>query len=154
MNTLFGDMAKRVEAFDPNREAIIAAKSAEDEIIEFNVEDQLYDRGIDSAGLSLGEYRKKTKVLKGIKSAAGLGDGKVSNMTLRDTGDFHKSFKVKYGNDRFEIEATDPKTPEIIDSFGITGENILGLTDENLQRVKDDYIRPGMQQAFRNKILI
>lgn len=151
MSTLFGDMAKRVEAFDPNREAIIAAVPAKAEIIDYNVEDQLYERGIGSKGKSIGDYQPYTKERKQIKSSLGIGDGRIDHVTLRDEGDFQRSFDVKFKEYEFEIVATDDKTEKLQQNWG---DDILGLTDENLQRVKDDYIRPGMQQAFRNKILI
>lgn len=150
MNTLFGDMAKRVAQFNPEKEAIIATKSAKDEIIDFNVEDQLYEEGINNKGQSLGEYQPYTKEKKQIKSAAGVGDGKISNVTLRDEGRFHRSFKVKYSKDRFELTATDKKTEKLKKHWG---DDIFGLTDENLKKLIDNDIRPSMQAAFRAKIL-
>lgn len=151
MNTLFGDMAKRVAAFDPYKEAILAAVPAKAEIIDFNVEDQLYEQGIGSRGKSIGAYQPYTIERKEIKSALGVGDGKISNVTLRDAGDFHSSFDVEFRDTEFEIIARDPKTAKLQQNWG---EDILGLTEQNLQKVKDDYIRPNMQAAFRAKILI
>lgn len=145
MNTLFGDMAKRVEAFDPYEEAIIATKEAEAEIIDFNVEDQLYERGIDSRGKSLGEYANFTKEKKEQEGKP------FDRVTLRDEGDFHRSFNVKFGVDRFQIEASDSKTEDLQQDWG---DEILGLTDQNLDHIKNDFIRPNMQKAFRAKILI
>ncbi len=151
MNTLFGDMAKRVEAFDPNKEAILAAVPAKAEIIDFNVEDQLYEEGIGSKGKSIGRYQPYTLQRKEAKQALGIGDGKTSNVTLRDQGDFHSSFDVEFRENEFEIIARDPKTDKLKQGWG---EDILGLTEQNLQKVKDDFIRPNMQRAFRAKILI
>lgn len=151
MNTLFGDLAKRVAAFDPYKEAIKAAIPAKAEIIDYNVEDQLYELGIGSKGKSIGYYEPYTKERKELKSSLGIGDGKISNVTLRDEGDFHSSFDVEFRENEFEIVANDPKTETLQYNWG---EDILGLTDQNLQKVKDDYIRPNMQTAFRAKILI
>lgn len=151
MNTLFGDLAKRVAAFDPYKEAIKAAIPAKAEIIDYNVEDQLYELGIDNRNKSIGDYEPYTKERKQLKRDLGIGDGRISNVTLRDEGEFHKSFDVEFRDNEFEIVAHDPKTEKLQENWG---EEILGLTDQNLQKVKDDYIRPNMQAAFRAKILI
>jgi hypothetical protein len=140
MNTLFGDMAANLSAFNPEEEAIIATKRAEAEIIDFNVEDQLYEKGINSQGKSIGDYQPFTIAKK-------EGEGKrTSNVTLRDEGDFHSSFKVKYGKDRFEITASDPKTEKLQKNWG---KDILGLTTENLQHIKDDFILPHLRSKLR-----
>jgi hypothetical protein len=49
-------------------------------------------------------------------------------VTLKDTGDFHKSFTVKASSDSFVINATDPKTNKIQRKYG---DKILGLSEEN-----------------------
>lgn len=140
MNTLFGDMAVALAAFNPEEEAIIAAKQAEAEIIDFNVEDQLYERGINAQGKSIGDYQPYTVEKK-------QAEGKpYDRVTLRDEGDFHSSFKVKYGKDRFEITASDPKTEKLQKNWG---GDILGLTEQNINHLKDDFVFPHLSNKLR-----
>ena len=49
-------------------------------------------------------------------------------VTLRDTGDFYKSFTVKANANSFVINATDSKTNKLQKKYG---DKILGLSDEN-----------------------
>ena len=99
-------------------------KEVQDEIIRMNTQDQLYDDGIDSLSDSLGDYTPYTVMLKKQKGQ------KTSNITLKDTGAFYKSFKVKVIPSGFEIIADDESDYDfpLTDSFGI---DILGLTEEN-----------------------
>ena len=49
-------------------------------------------------------------------------------VTLKDTGDFYKSFTVKANADSFVINATDSKTNKLQKKYG---DKILGLSEEN-----------------------
>lgn len=116
--------------------SILLDKGFQRFIISLNQNEQLFDEGIDALGKSLGEYSDFTKELK-------KADGqRFDHITLLDTGDFYKSFKIKVENGGFLIEA-DPQKEDsnLFDDFG---KDILGLTDENLQIVID---------AIREKIL-
>lgn len=150
MNTLFGDLAKRVAAFDPYKETIIAAKLAEDDIIAENIS-ALYDSGQRADGTELGDYSKWTAARKEA-------DGeRFDHVTLRDTGRFYASMKVKFDEKSFRITADDKK---VNDDGGVTyltdewGDEILGLRDEVLDSIIHNTIKPNMQAAFRAKILI
>ena len=68
------------------------------------------------------EYSRTTISIK--KSKNQISD----RVTLRDTGDFYKSFKLKAENDSFSISATDSKTNKLQKKYGT---KILGLSEES-----------------------
>ena len=108
-------------------------------IIEMNTQDQLYAKGIDSKGVSLkaigGDYAYVTKDIKSYFNQP------IDRITLKDTGEFYESFNVKVTSSEVIIEADTMKDEDLRVRWG---NDILGLTDENLQRLidfaKDRYI--------------
>lgn len=122
----FKDIQKNINKF--------IAKSVNDNanvIIDNIVEDQMYDKGEDGLGRSLGEYSNFTKEFK-TTIAGQLGrDTKVDHITLRDTGAFHESINIKQTSKGIEI-ISDPIKDDgtnLLDEFG---EEILFLSDDNL----------------------
>lgn len=101
-------------------------------IIELNTIDQLYDEGIDSKSISLGNYAPFTireKISKGQPT---------DRVTLKDTGDFYKSFDVKVlGNGDVEIVADTIKYgfDGAMDLTDIYGDDILGLSADSLDKL-------------------
>jgi len=106
--------------------AILRDKKVQVYILNLNRYEQLYDFGIDANGKSLGEYSAKTIIIKEAKNQP------FDHVTLKDTGDFYKSFKLIIGANEFEIDANTEKDDK--DLAEVYGE-ILGLTDENVQIV-------------------
>ena len=110
-------------------ENILKDKGFQRFIIDLNTEGQLFEKGIDSLGVSLGEYSDFTKAVKRIK-----GD-RIDHITLLDTEEFYKSFAIKVQNGGFLIVADGQKEDtNLLERYG---KEILGLTDENLQIVID-----------------
>lgn len=103
-------------------------------IISANTNEQLYDDGVDSEGKTLGPYSKYTQM---VKQAEGV---EYKHVTLKDTGAFYKSFRVYLdANDDVEIDANTIKDGvDLIEKYGI---DILGLTEENLGRLRSLCIR-------------
>lgn len=102
-------------------------------IISLNTQSQLYDDGIDSRGIKLedigGAYSEYTKMLKEAKGQP------IDRVTLRDTGEFHESFRVNLVGGDIKITAKTLK--DDTDLLKEWGPDILGLTDENLQLLID-----------------
>lgn len=100
-------------------------------IIKLNTEgertSQLYMLGEDSEGRSLGNYSPVTVEYK--LSPDNLGDSKVSHITLKDTGEFYESFRVRPMKKGFKITANPNKDDTNL--FQEYGEEIVGLNDEN-----------------------
>lgn len=100
-----------------------------EEIIQLNTIDQLFDRGVDSLNRSLGDYSPFTVEEKKRKGQ------KYTNITLKDDGDFYKSFKVEVTATEIRISANPIKDDNnLFDDFG---SEIVGLTDQNTLRICD-----------------
>lgn len=115
--------------------------SIQQDIIFLNQE-QMYEKGIDSKGESLGEYSNFTigkKIEKGQR---------YDHVTLKDTGDFYNSMKFKNGKDGFTISANMVKPDTNLETIF---PNALGLTDESLQEIKD-LVLPRFKEAVLEAI--
>ena len=76
-----------------------AIKRVAPEIARLNTEKQLYQRGVDVRGQPLTPpYTARTKVIKARKGQP------INRVTLRDTGELHKSIKVEPKDDAIYIE--------------------------------------------------
>lgn len=109
-------------------------------------QDQLFEKGEDGLGRSLGEYSNFTKNFK-TTIAGQLGRStRIKNITLRDTGDFHKSVKVKLTRQGILIDSQPQKEDtNLIDEFG---EEILFVNDDNL----NNFIRPHLLDDLKKDI--
>ena len=136
-----------------DRGAIINAevKDHERELIVMNTQDQLFNRGVNSEGAHiLPDYAPSTIIKKGKKGLP------ADRVTLYDTGDWHKSFKIEYGKDFIEITAP----PSMKKGWDLTqglikryGELIFGLTPENLEKTRS-ILTPGIIKRIREQILL
>jgi len=96
-------------------------------VIKLNTIDQLFDRGVDSLNKSLGEYSGFTVEEKKRKGQ------KYTNITLKDSGAFYKTFKIEVTKNEIIINANPIKDDDnLFDNFGM---QIVGLTDQNTLRV-------------------
>lgn len=111
-------------------------------ILEMNVDDQLYN-GIDANGEEMfPPYAESTKRKKRKK-----GDP-VDRVTLLDEGVFYDSFFIEFGSDQFTILSDDNKQVYLIGKYG---EDIFGLTKENLKRLTD-LIEPEYLLEFQKRV--
>lgn len=111
-------------------------------IIDMNVEDQLFEKGINRNGIEIASYAPYSPLTIELKRLKGQPTGRV---TLRDEGDFHYSFFVEYSSEGFEVKAGDFKTKFLTDNYGA---EILGLTDENVKDLAMNYIAPEIIKLF------
>ena len=109
-------------------------------ITDLVTENQLYDKGIDGDGDSLGSYAPLTIQIKREKGQP------TDRVTLRDERDFHNSFRVETDSIQFTIKADDWKAPVLISYWG---EKLLALTDENLEYFAREYIIPYLTDKIR-----
>lgn len=115
-------------------------------IIELNVEKQLFEEGVNNSGTDISSYMPYHPLTLKYKF---LKRQPYDRITLRDSGDFHRSFKIIADDVEFLIFADDWKTSELLDKYGA---NILGLTDENLQIVVWEYIYPAILSKLKQMI--
>ncbi len=114
-------------------------------IVKMNTEDQLYNEGIDKYGVKLKDYRPRTKQIKQFEKSPAQ---PVDRTTLRDTGDFHKSYFLKLFSDSFQIESDDEKRDKLFQKYG---SGIFGLTQDNM-RVLRNILKLEVLQQIRKRI--
>jgi hypothetical protein len=101
-------------------------------IIELNTQDQLFKKGVDSKGLTLGVYAPFTIEIKKSKGQP------TNHITLKDTGDVYKTWMVTTLNGDIIITANFIKDGEDIIEKNRLSEDVVGLIDENLQKIIDE----------------
>lgn len=122
-----------------------ALEQNQQKVVEANVE-QLYKYGINSLGIRIDTYQPYTPYTVRVKQEKGQPYDRV---TLRDTGDFQKSFEVVFEPVGFYITATDYKTQDLIDKYGA---KIFGLTKENRQEIAVKYVLPVVTEEIKREI--
>ena len=115
-------------------------------IVDLNAEEQLYEQGVNNLGVSISDYAPYSPVTIEIKKAKGQ---PINRVTLRDEGDFESSFFLEVGQNQFEIKASDWKTEELIKKCG---RQILGLTNENIEKLIWDFIYPDLLSKLKNEL--
>jgi hypothetical protein len=118
----------------------------EAEIIDMNAQEQLFESGENSLGVSIASYAPYAPITVEIKSLKGQPTNRV---TLRDEGDFESSFYLVISDKQFEIKASDWKTEELVKKYG---SSILGLTKENIASLTWDYIYPELMETFKKEL--
>lgn len=127
-------------------------KRAKDLIIDLNTQKQLKERGINSMGQLLSSVGGKySPVTIGISQAKGQPKKSEYIIDLHDTGEFYRSFRVIVSQGQIEITADTIKDDD--DLIQDWGEDILGLTENNLQ-ILQDFAILAYQKEVRKRILI
>ena len=148
MTTPFDEMLEGALAFRNNFAEYVKAELLENEaiIIDMNVEDQLYERGVTSTNTSIASYAPYQPFTLHVKRAKGQPTDRV---TLRDEGDFHSSFYLEFTDDSFTIKASDEKAEYLERSYG---SDIFGLTPENKEELAEYYLRPALLQKLKQHL--
>ena len=115
-------------------------------IIDMNAQEQLFESGENSLGVSIASYAPYSPITIEIKKMKGQPTNRV---TLRDEGDFESSFYLVISDKQFEIKASDWKTEELVEKYG---NSILGLTKENIASLTWDYIYPELLETFKKEL--
>ena len=113
--------------FEPIKIEIIKRilRTYKEDIISMNVDDQMFEKGIDSLGKQIGEYSPYTVKLKKAKGQ------RYDHVTGRDTGQMHEKATVKFGNEKFEITSYTNTAKEFTKAFT---KDVWGLTPENMKK--------------------
>jgi len=144
-------MAKRVRELDENKIAfkVFEDKNLQAQIIDLNTTSQLYNKGVDAEGRSLGEYSLAT--IYGTSNFSGkIEKGqRFDHITLNDTGEFYQSFRFVNQSDGFTITADSVKDGNDLEKvFG----KIVGLTQESVQEIIPE-VRESMLAETRKAII-
>ena len=94
-------------------------------VVDWIQRDQLFNKGVNSLNAVIGTYSPLTEILSGGRKKAG------EKYNLFDTGDFYRSMFVSVLANEILITANDGK---MLDQKWYN-KYILGLTDENLQKL-------------------
>jgi hypothetical protein len=124
----------------------------EKEVLDLNRLDQLYIQGENADGRIIGVYSAVTEYLTQGQSYTyeGVTTRKLEGhkMTLFDSGDFFKTFDIKYENDGFRILADDTKDDtHLLNRY----PKIIGLSDESKVKLIE-MLKPYLLASIR-KIL-
>lgn len=147
-NASLRNLEYRLRAFKDNLpymlEDIIREK--EDVIVSAIANDQLYRRGINGKGKKIMEYAPYAKRTIKIKKEKGQ---PTTRVTLRDTGDFHKSMFVVFDSEGFYVTASDDKTEKLIAKYG---DEIFRLTDKNFTRIIRSHVRKELVKRIKRAV--
>lgn len=135
---------------------VLASPELQRWIIEMN-QKQLFEQGINRLGIKLedadkggytvsGFYKGYSPRTKEIKRKKGQPYDRV---TLKDTGEFYASFRIELRPGELEIVANPMKDGESL--FTRWGEEVLGLTEENMQKLIE-FIREKIVQEIAKQI--
>lgn len=130
-------LLKRVTKLDSGKLINKATdKTVQKFIIQLNTEgqptSQLFSLHVDSVGKAIFSSVRNRGTYSSRTERISQGKKKTNDpYTLKDSGDFYASFKVTKEKTAIIINA-DP-TKETTDLFQEYGDDIVGLTDENLQ---------------------
>ena len=118
----------------------------EDVIVKMVAEGQLYDKGIEGRGIKISDYMPYAEITKKRKLKKGQ---PIDRVTLRDTGEFHNSLHVEFDDEGFYVTSGDDKAKYLLDRYGKT---IFRLSNENLNTLLREYVRPSLTDKLKNYI--
>lgn len=114
-------------------------------IVELNTKDQLFNKGINSDGETLGNYSPVS--VQNYGKPAG-------HIRLYDSGDFYKSFKVQREGEDFTIIADTMKTSDtgqLTDLATVYGIDIIGLTNDS-KKVLSQMVKSKIPSKIRGML--
>lgn len=142
------DKFKKAADIDEVLQEIVADSKIQQLAIELNTKgqptSQLFEQGVDSLSVSLGEYAGTT--IEGTSSFEGKREKgqRFDHITLEDTGKFYSSFKIETGGNAFLLKITANPNRGDSNLFDDFNKDIVGWTEQNLQIIID---------AIREKIV-
>lgn len=142
---------KRIRSGLENRAKLII-EANEQEILDYNRKDQLFNKGIDSNGQKLtpnySESTKKRKRSKGLPA---------NRVTHYETGRHYQNFKIEIRKNYYSVFA-DTKTSkgfELGEHLNNQyGGKVYGLTQDNNNKINKDIILPNLIQWMYEQIKV
>lgn len=138
-------MSRRVHSINLDEIGGKIIERTSQRIIDKN-QSQLEYTGTDANGRRLRRYASNSYAARkhAINGLPGFG---VPDLKL--TGAFYKGWKVKVSGNKFEINSTDPKTPDLIRNYG---EDIFGLQPIKKMQYSSETMQPELVKEVK-KIL-
>ncbi len=146
-NLSIRNLAWRLRKFDEilGEFLVQEIKNHSEEIVSLVTQKQLYEKGINGKNIEIMSYRPyKPSTIK-YKSKKGQPTNRV---TLKDTGKWYSSLSVEFDVDGFFITSL---TDNVKSGFlrKKYGDEILRLTNEDLNIVIRQYIRPALEEKLK-----
>ena len=147
-NTSIRNLAYRLRRFKDSLEEQLAEiiREKEDVIISAVVDDQLFRRGVNGKDIKIWSYAPYTERTIQIKQKKGQ---PTTRVTLRDTGDFHKSVYLVQDAGGFYLTSEDKKVEHLREKYG---NEIFRLTNKNLSRILDIHIRRELIKRLKQQL--
>lgn len=126
--SILDNLIANVKKLDSDKilKKIIVDPQMQNDILDLNFQGQLYNEGVDALGNFLGNYSPLSVEMK----LEGDGDHRIDHITLKDTGEFYDSGKIKNGATEFSITAdTEKPDGDLTERFG---KNIIGLNEKSI----------------------
>lgn len=146
-NLSIRNLAWRLRKFDDilGEFLVQEIKNHSDEIVNLITQNQLYEKGINGNKVEIASYAPYKPSTIAYKSKKGQPTNRV---TLKDTGKWYGSLEIAFDVDGFFItSATDNiKSGYLKRKYG---DRILRLTNENLNYVLNEYIRPKLKEHLK-----
>lgn len=147
-NTSLRNLIYRLRRFRDILDAELPSIIAELEpvILSMVTDNQLYEKGINSKGISIHTYRpyKPSTVRQKLRKGQ-----PVDRVTLRDTGKFYNSLFLVSDSQGFYIDSTDPKAKDLLAKYN---PNVLALTRSNFNILLNEFVKPRLQQRLNSKL--
>lgn len=140
---MFESVINKLKSIDLSKIALKELEKVKEEAFDLNTEDQLFARGIDSKGNSLGPYAPLSVRLR---SEAGLPTDRI---TLKVTGSFHDKWEGDFSKWPVKFTSSDEKTGELQFMFG---NDIFGLTQPNINVLLDDSLKEKIQDSVKKSV--
>lgn len=138
VNTVLGDLMERT-LYISHREVwfyVFQDMPFKQKVLDWIRIDQLFEQGTDELGNVIGYYSIITEMVYNPEKVAG------TPYTLKDSGDFYKSFYIEVLNDGIIINADGVK-PDGTNLLEKYGNGIIGLDEESkrklIEEIKDRY---------------
>ena len=119
-----------------------------DDVIDLVREKQIFEKGIDSTGKTLGIYRGFRVKTESYQDARGFPKNRGDKFNLLDSGTFFNSMVLKKfrGKYQFIIKSNVPYLKDILKNTNTTEYKLLGITKENIINLDQQIIKPELDK--------
>lgn len=140
---MFESRIKRIKAIPKklDKAVLVSLKAHEKQVLDYITKIQLFEKGEDGQGISLGEYTPFTIEIKKAKGQ------RTDHITLRDTGTFYKSYKLTLGG--LVTADAQKEDTNLVTEFGA---DILVLSDKGQDVMIKSFVREDLQNVVRKEI--
>jgi len=140
-------LVKKIDSSALSQAMFEFIRSIESEMVDLNRK-QLNEKSKDVYGDAIGFYSYATEVItKGRKK-------KGEPFDAKDTGSLLDKMYARIEKEMIVFGSTDNKVPLILDSDNWLSKDLFGLTDQDLQKVIEDRIKPFVIAHSRKMIAL